>query len=72
MAQESLDAQIWQSILGLKDPTIYWRVRDNGGADSGFRSGTFTDLRTLQGATKRLFRRYPNAQEVEVRFTPFN
>lgn len=39
---------------------IFWRV----GKDTGF----FRDLKTLKGATARLWRTFPNAKQVEVQF----
>ena len=44
---------------------IYWRVTLESGLHV---SGTFDDLKTLRGATKRLYRKYPDWREIETHF----
>lgn len=44
---------------------IYWRVTTENGHIA---TGTFTDLKTLRGATRRLRRRVPAWREIEARF----
>lgn len=48
---------------------IYWRAQ----FDDGLRpfAGRFKDLKTLKGATARIWRRFRTATTVEASFVPF-
>lgn len=48
---------------------IYWRAQFDDGAQPF--AGRITDLKTLKGATARIWRRFPAATTVEASFIPF-